>query len=141
MKYYLSTTKYRFERHVNLLMISDYRKNHYCWIKDLNRLLADQHSNTRRYHYCSYCLHGFTKERLLKEHIPYCQTHGPQKIELPKEEDKWLHYKDIRKQLKVPYIIYADLESMLIPTEGCANDPKISSTMKTTKAYTMWDCL
>ena len=43
------------------------------------------------------------------------------------------HYKDIRKQLKVPYIIYADLESMLIPIEGCANDPKISSTIKTTK--------
>ena len=34
-------TNHRFERHINLLMISDNRKNHYCWIKDLNRLLGD----------------------------------------------------------------------------------------------------
>jgi hypothetical protein len=114
-------------------MISDNRKNHYCWIKDLKRLLDDQHSNTRRYHYCSYCLHGYIKERLLEEHIPYCQTHGPQKIELPNDDDKWLYYKDIRKQLKVPYVIYADFESLLIPIEGCENDPEISSTIKTTK--------
>jgi len=80
-------TNHRFKRHINLLMISDNRKNHYCWIKDLNRLLGDQHSNTRRYHYCSYCLYGFIKERLLEDHIPYCQTHGPQKIKLLKEED------------------------------------------------------
>jgi hypothetical protein len=126
-------TKYRFERHVNLPMISDNRKNHYCWITDLKRLLDDQHSNTRRYHYCPYCLHGFIKERLLEEHIPYCQTHGPQKIELPNDDDKWLYYKDIRKQLKVPYVIYADFESLLIPIEGCENDPEISSTIKTTK--------
>jgi len=49
-----------------VLMISDNRKNHYCWIKDLNRLLGYQHSNTRRCHYCPYCLHGFIKERLIE---------------------------------------------------------------------------
>jgi len=69
----------------------------------------------------------------LKDHIPYCQTHSPQKIELPNDDDKWLYYKDIRKQLKVPYVIYADFESLLIPIEGCENDPEISSTIKTTK--------
>lgn len=126
-------TKHRFEQHVNLLMISDQKKYHYCWIKDLNRLLADQHSHHSRYYYCPYCLHGFTKERLLVDHEPYCQTHGPQKIELPTEEDKWLNYKDIRKQLKVPYIIYADFESLLQPIQGCDNNPENSSTIKTTK--------
>jgi hypothetical protein len=30
-----------------------------------------------------------------------------------------LYYKDIRKQLKVPYVIYSDFESLLIPIEGC----------------------
>jgi hypothetical protein len=96
-------------------MVSDNRKKHYCWIKDLSRLLGDQHSNTRRYHHCPYCLHGFIKERLLEDHIPYFQTHGPQKIDLPNDDDKWLYYKDIRKQLNVPYVIYADFESLLIP--------------------------
>jgi hypothetical protein len=115
-------TKYRFERHVNLLMISENRKNHYCWIKNLGRLLGDQDSNIRRYHYCPCCLHGFIKKRQLEKHISYCQTHGPQKIELPNDDDKWLYHKDIRKQLTVPYVIYADFESILIPIEGCEND-------------------
>jgi hypothetical protein len=76
----IHTTKQRYDKHVDLQTISDGKKSHYCWIKDLSRLLGDQHSNTRRYHYCPYCLHGFIKERLLEDHIPYCQTHGPQKI-------------------------------------------------------------
>ena len=131
--YPVHITTHRFERHVNILMISDNRKKHYCWIKDLNRLLGDQHSNTRRYHYCPYCLHGFIKERLLEDHIPYFKTHGPQKIYLPNDDDKWLYHKDIRKQLKVPYVIYGDFESLLIPIEGCENDAEMTSTIKTTK--------
>jgi hypothetical protein len=96
----IHTTKQRYVTHVDLLTISDGKKSHYCWIKDLNRLLGDQHSIHRRHHYCSYCLHGFTKERVLNDHVQYWQTYGPQKIKLPTEEDKWLYYKDIRKQFK-----------------------------------------
>ena len=29
--------KNRYERHVNLLLLSDNKKSHYCWIKDLNK--------------------------------------------------------------------------------------------------------
>ncbi|CAG2215764.1 unnamed protein product [Mytilus edulis] len=124
-------SKHRFEQHVNLLMISDNKKSHFCWIKNLNRLLGDQKSSEHKHFYCPYCLHGFTKERILNNHLPYCQTHGPQKIELPTEDNKWLHYKDIRKQLKVPYVIYADFE--------CLQEPIVDSnecdqkTKKTTK--------
>lgn len=32
-------TKHRCEKHVNLLMTSDQKKSHYCWIKDLNRMI------------------------------------------------------------------------------------------------------
>ena len=86
----IHTTKQPYDKHVDLLTISDGKKSHYCWIKDLNRLLGDQHSSHQRHHYCPYCLHGFTKERLLNDHVQYCQTYGPQKIELPTKEDKWL---------------------------------------------------
>jgi hypothetical protein len=44
-----------------------------------------------------------------------------------------MYYKDIRKQLKVPYVIYADFESLLVPIKGCENDPEKSQTAKTTK--------
>ena len=54
-------------------------------------------------------------------------------IELPKADDKWMYYTDIRKQLKIPYVIYADFESLLVPIEGCENDPENSQTAKITK--------
>ncbi|XP_041361144.1 uncharacterized protein LOC121377277 [Gigantopelta aegis] len=52
---------------------------------------------------------------------------------MPKEEDKWLYYKNVKKQLQVPYIVYADFECLQVPIIGCAKDPASSSTEKMTK--------
>lgn len=52
--------------------------------------MGDQHSHKTEYHYCQYCLHGFTKKNLLEKHLPYCQVHGAQRTEMPSEDDKWL---------------------------------------------------
>ena len=97
----LHITPTRASIHVNLLLISKGDKQHYVWIKNLDRLLSDQNKHHARTYFCSYCLHGFSKEKLLKDHVAYCQIHGPQKIELPSEEDRWLFYKDVGKQLRV----------------------------------------
>ena len=58
-------TPERYDQHVNLLLYSDGDKSHYCCIRDLNRLLNDQKTNTHRHFFCDYCLYGFTKESLL----------------------------------------------------------------------------
>ena len=123
-------TTERFEQHVNLLMLSDGKKHHYCCVRDLNRLLASTKSCKNKHFFCSYCLHGFTKESLLEDHIPYCQIHGPQKIELPTDQDKWLYYKDVAKQLKVPYVIYADFECYATKIDTCSPDPSQSYTQR-----------
>ena len=60
-----------------------------------------------------HCLHGFVRQDLLDEHEPHCGRHGPQKIRLPDEDHATLTYTDIQKQLKVPFVIYADFESIL----------------------------
>ena len=90
---------------MNLLVIANGEKTHYCWIKNFNRLLSDQKSHRNQYHYCYYCLHGFTKRILLDRHLPYCQVHGAQRTEMPSEEDKWLRFNDVSKQLKVPFVV------------------------------------
>ena len=54
-------------------------------------------------HYCPYCLHGFSSKSILYNHLPYCEIHRLQKIQLPDNEHKWLNYKDVAKQLKVPF--------------------------------------
>ena len=74
--YPVHVTKERFDQHVNLLLISDGQKSHYCWIKSMSRLLADQHSSKIKSHYCIYCLQGFTSHRVLEKHQIYCKEHG-----------------------------------------------------------------
>jgi hypothetical protein len=72
-------------------------------------------------YYFNYCLHGFTTSGLLNEHVPYCSTHGPQKLTFPNSEDKqWILFTSIHKQMKVLFVIYADVASFVKPIDSCA---------------------
>ena len=52
---------------------------------------------------------------------------------MPEEGNKILKYNHGEKSMKVPFIIYADLESLLEKTNTCHNNPKKSSTTKINK--------
>lgn len=55
---------------VDLLVISNGNRSHIA-----KRLKNNcQHDNQK--FYCRYCLHGFTKKRLLNNHVPYCLTYA-----------------------------------------------------------------
>ena len=115
--------------HVNLLLFSKGDTRHYCLVKNLNRLLGDRTSHKGQSFYCNYCLHGFSSHDLMKEHLHYCSSHGPQKLSFPKsEEQQWVYFNHIHKQLEVPFVIYADLESFVQPVSTCQPDPSSSST-------------
>ena len=55
---------------------------------------------------------------------------------MPREDNKRLKYNHKEKSMKVPFIIYADLESLLEIMSTCHNNPKKSSTTKINK-YTL----
>ena len=95
--------------HVNLLLLKTETTSHYCLIKNLNNFLRSVKKNPNCSLFCHYCLHGFTKETLLKEYLPYCQVHD--------EQDCFLEFKDYEKTLRVPYVIYADFETLNKPSE------------------------
>jgi hypothetical protein len=52
---------------------------------------------------------------------------------MPLEEDKWLRFTDVSKQLKVPFVVYADFECILERQYGCQPDPSKSSTIRLAK--------
>ena len=52
---------------------------------------------------------------------------------MPKEDNKTLKYNHGEKPMKVSFIIYADLESLLEKMSICHNIPKKSSTTKINK--------
>ena len=57
---------------INLLLISDDGKHHYCLIKNMSRLLSSQTSNQQyTSHYCMKCLNPFKTEEALSKHINY----------------------------------------------------------------------
>jgi hypothetical protein len=131
--YPLKITEYRFLKHVNLLFLSNEKKQHYCSIKNLDRLLSHTNRHNGRYYFCNFCLHGFTAKKLLDDHKDYCSQHSPVKITLPDENEKWLSFKDYAKKLRVPYVVYSDFESLQCKFQTCATSDKLSTTHKTRK--------
>ena len=97
------------EKHVNLLLIKEDEKSHYCLIRNFSRLMAHRSKYCRKAHYCFNCLHGFTAKRILDRHTELCYKQMLQKIVFP-DKEKTVKFKNIRNQLRVPFVIYADFE-------------------------------
>lgn len=104
------------ETHVNLLLYKNELSNaHYCLITDFHLLLTTMTKcdSPHRYYFCSYCLHGFVREELLVNHIPYCKSHGLQKVLMPPENKNIMKFHEHDKSLMMPYVIYADFECLV----------------------------
>ena len=74
----------------------------------------------------------YTKIKL-KKHKNACKYHDDCYVEIPKEDNKILKYNHAEKSMKVPFTIYADLESLLEKLNTCHNNPKKLSTTKINK--------
>ena len=83
--------------------------------------------------YCLNCLHSYRTKDKLKKHENVCKNHDYRYVEMPNEDKKILKYNHEEKSIKVPFIIYADLESLLEKMSTCHNGPKNSSTNKINK--------
>ena len=55
----------------------------------------------------------------------YCKSNKAVKIETPIKKPI-VEYSDGQYQFKVPFMMYADFESILEPIQGASNDPEIS---------------
>ncbi|WAQ99041.1 hypothetical protein MAR_023414 [Mya arenaria] len=88
--YPLRISKHEHNTCVNLLLIDDGEKQHYCLIKSMSRL----------------CLNSFNSEKSLGKHKEYCDSNDAVKIEML-EEGSTLKF----KHFSIPFIVYADFES------------------------------
>ena len=115
-------------KHVaNLMLITENNRKHHVAIKSLGRLLSSQNTKRKaKEHFCMNCLQGFEEESSRDEHIGYCKNIESVNIEMP-HKNPIIEYSDGQFQFKVPFIIYADFESILEPIQGPGNNPMISS--------------
>lgn len=132
----LSLSKNDFNPHINLLMLpcnyydcdsdnesdemdldntyDDERLYHFAVIKDLSRLINKQVGNVKnKKWFCERCLNHFITENALHKHLVDCKKLNKSKITLPSEKEKILKYSNYKNKEKVPFVIYADIESIL----------------------------
>ena len=117
--YPIYVSKEKFENVMNLLLISDDEKNHYIYIKDFNRFMHHKTKSHQRKHFCMHCLQCFSSERVLNKHNEVCiEINGEQSIKMPEVGSK-IEFTNYNKQMKAPFVIYADFEAITEPVHGC----------------------
>ena len=94
--------------------------SHYCWIKNLSRLLFNQVTKTKRkLFFCDRCLQHFHNNNKLSDHMVDCMRQNDSAIKMPSQEDRFIRFKNYPHQLKAPFCVYADIESILAkPSEN-----------------------
>lgn len=76
-------------------------------------------------HYCKRCLNGFTSRDALTNHQTYCNEQAAVKVVLPraKKDDHLLYFKNYRRSMRAPYVIYCDFESSIQPIDTTQPKP------------------
>jgi len=120
---------------INLMLIESGEIQHYCYVKRESALLFDQSKNRNAKHYCMLCLTGFSRADLLESHKKYCNgVNGrPTRIEMPEEGKNTLSFQNHHKQMKMPYVIYADFEALVRKIPGCERGPENNQKSYTEK--------
>ena len=94
-------------------MITDGEKWHYFAVKGLLALLRGLASNHTGDFYCLNCFRSYSSKNRLEKHEEDCLYHDYSYVEMPNEGKRILKCNHGEKSLKVQFMIYADLESLL----------------------------
>ena len=128
--YPLRLSKSKNEQTINLLLISDGEKQHYCLIKSLSRLLSSQLTNhDHAKSFCLNCLNHFPNEEKLKIHEEYCLKNEAIRIEIP-EKGTFISFIHHNRSIKVPFVVYADFEAFTEEIPISKQNEKCSFTQK-----------
>ena len=124
--YPIFVSKEKYDKHMNLLLITEDKNEHYVLIKDFNRFMFNQTKHENRKHFCMHCLQCFSSEEVLNDHKNNCiQVNGTQAIKMPDKDNNILKFDNFHKQQPVPFVIYADFKAITEKISGCLpNDSK-----------------
>ena len=110
---------------INLLLIADEGKKHYCLINNMRRLLSAQVSKHRKTKEVFLrCLNHFSTKEKLKIHEEYYSTNEAVKIKMS-EKGIFIAFKNHYRFIIVPFNVYVDFECFVIPISMDVNQLKI----------------
>ena len=135
MVYPLHVSDKRFEKCMDLLLITDENKSHYVYTKDFNRFMDNKTKSNNKKHFRKYCLQCFCSERVLIEHKKGCLViNGKQNVKLRRGS---IRFKIRFKQLVALFKIYADFECLLEGFKNNGKNDKASYTKKISRSYSL----
>ena len=114
-------------------MITDNKKWHYLFVKRLPALLNRITSNHNGSFYCLNCFYSFRTKNALKKHENLCKNHDYCYVEMPNKDNNILKYISREKYMRVPFIMFVDMECLLETISTCRNNPNESLTTKVNK--------
>ena len=121
------------EKQVILLMISNGENWHYLLVKSLSGLLTGITSNHKEDFYCLNCFHSYRTKNKLEAHKKIYENRDYCRVEMPTKDNNAIKYNQGEKSIKLPFVVYADLECLLEKMSTCYNNPEESSTTKINK--------
>ena len=101
-------------KQIILLIIPNEEKErwHYLAAERLSAL-SETTSEHKDHFYCLNCLHSFRAEIKLKSHEKVCKNKDFCEIVMPSEKDSILDFNRYMNSDKIPYTIYADIETLI----------------------------
>lgn len=98
-------------RYVDLLLF----KQHYYLITNLSRLVGVSLNKTHKKKFiCRSCLCSYGSNKKFREHILFCSQNGIT-FKMPTLDNDTIEFKHYRYQIMSDYVIYFDLECVLVP--------------------------
>ena len=78
----------------------------------------------------SHCLQAFSTKEILKRYMKeFFKINGKQRINMFKKGD-YVRFKDFERKINSPFVIYEDLESILVPEDNGEQNPYESHSKK-----------
>ena len=121
------------KKQVVLLMTSNGENWHYLVVKSLSGLLTGITYNHKEDFYCLNCFHSYRTKNKLEAHKKICENRDYCHVEMPTKDNNTIKYNQEEKSIKLPFVVYADLECLLEKMSTCYNNPEESSTTKINK--------
>ena len=118
------------EKQIILLIISNGENWHYLVVKSLSGLLTGITANHKEDFYCLNCFHSYRTKNKLEAHKKICENRDYCRVEMPTNDNNIIKYNHGEKSIKLPFVVYADLECLLEKMSTCYNNPEASSTTK-----------
>src|SRR5277367_5195107 len=106
-------------KHIDLLITTDKEENyHYVWITNFNKLCHNHTKHVGKKHFCKNCIQCFTTNKILEKHKPDCMNLNKcQAVKLPQKDKsgkpKTISFNHLQNTVPIPFVIYADFESLV----------------------------